>query len=60
LYAAANRWENEDSLHDCTLTITELVAAGPAAGAALWGELLPDNAGRWHLPCPGIRLLGAR
>jgi hypothetical protein len=23
LYAADNRWEDEDSLHDCTLTITE-------------------------------------
>ena len=40
LYAADNRWEDEDSLHDCTLTITELVAADPAAGAALWGDLL--------------------
>ena len=40
LYAGNNRWEDEDLLHHCTLTITELVAADPAAGAALWGDLL--------------------
>jgi predicted acetyltransferase len=40
LYAGDNRWEDEDSLHDCTLVISELVAADPAACAALWGDLL--------------------
>jgi predicted acetyltransferase len=40
LYAGNNRWEDEDSLSDCTLTISELVAADPAAGAALWRDLL--------------------
>jgi predicted acetyltransferase len=40
LYFADNRWEDEDFLHDCTLTIRELVAADPAAGAALWRDLL--------------------
>jgi predicted acetyltransferase len=40
LYTGDNRWEDEDLLHDCTLTIAELVAADPAAGAALWGDLL--------------------
>jgi predicted acetyltransferase len=40
LYAGNNRWEDEDGLPDCTLTIRELVAADPAAGAALWGDLL--------------------
>jgi predicted acetyltransferase len=40
LYSADNRWEDEDFLHDCTLTVTELVAADPATGAALWRDLL--------------------
>lgn len=40
LYAGNNRREDEDSLPDCTLMIRELVAADPAAGAALWGDLL--------------------
>jgi predicted acetyltransferase len=40
LYAGNNRREDEDGLPDCTLTIRELVAADPAAGAALWGDLL--------------------
>ena len=40
LYAGDNRWADEDGLTDCTLTIRELVAAGPAASAALWADLL--------------------
>lgn len=40
LYTGDNRWEDEDSLHDCTLTVSELVATDPAASAALWGDLL--------------------
>ena len=40
LYAGDNRWTDEDSLHDCTLLVTEIVAADPAAGAALWRDVL--------------------
>jgi predicted acetyltransferase len=40
LYAGDNRWTDEDNLHDCTLLITELIAADPAAAAALGRDLL--------------------
>jgi predicted acetyltransferase len=40
LYAGDNRWEDEDSLHDCTLKIRELMATDPAASAAMWRDLL--------------------
>jgi len=40
LYAGDNRWEDEDSLHDCTLMIREFMATDPAAGVAMWGDLL--------------------
>jgi predicted acetyltransferase len=40
LYRSAARWEEGTFLADCTLVITELVAADPAAGAALWQDLL--------------------
>jgi predicted acetyltransferase len=40
LYAGDNRREDEDSLPDCTLMIRELVAADPAADAALWADVL--------------------
>jgi predicted acetyltransferase len=40
LYAGDNRWADDDSLPDCTLTIPELMAADPAAGTALWRDVL--------------------
>jgi predicted acetyltransferase len=40
LYAGLQRWEDETFLPDSTLTVRELVAADPAASAALWGDLL--------------------
>lgn len=40
LYRAAAAWEDGTFLPDCTLVVSELVAADPAAGAALWGDLL--------------------
>ncbi len=40
LYAGLNRWEDETFLPDSTLTVRELVAADPAASAALWSDLL--------------------
>jgi predicted acetyltransferase len=40
VYAGDSRWQDDDSLSDCTLMIRELVAADPAAGAGLWGDLL--------------------
>lgn len=40
LYAGNNRWADEYGLPDCTLTIVELIAADPAADAALWRDLL--------------------
>jgi predicted acetyltransferase len=40
LYAGVQRWEDETFLPDSTLTVRELVAADPAASAALWGDLL--------------------
>jgi predicted acetyltransferase len=40
LYSTAARWEDGTFLADCSLVVRELVAADPAAGAALWGDLL--------------------
>jgi predicted acetyltransferase len=40
LYTGDNRWEDEDGLCDCTLIIRELIATDPAAGTALWRDLL--------------------
>jgi predicted acetyltransferase len=40
LYADQNRWEHGTGLPDGQLEIRELVAADPAAGAALWHDLL--------------------
>jgi predicted acetyltransferase len=40
VYAGLSRWEDETFLPDSTLTVRELVAADPAASAALWGDLL--------------------
>jgi predicted acetyltransferase len=40
LYATAARWDDPTGLPDSTLVIRELVAADPAAGAALWHDLL--------------------
>jgi predicted acetyltransferase len=38
LYSGTGRWA--DQLPDSTLTVREMVAASPAAGAALWADLL--------------------
>jgi predicted acetyltransferase len=40
LYRSTPRWEEGTFLPDCTLSIWELVAADPAASAALWRDLL--------------------
>jgi predicted acetyltransferase len=40
VYAGDNRRADEYGLPDCTLTIVELIAADPAADAALWRDLL--------------------
>jgi predicted acetyltransferase len=40
LYAAASRWDDPTGLPASTLVIRELMAADPAAGAALWHDLL--------------------
>jgi predicted acetyltransferase len=40
LYRGKNRWEEDTFLPDSVLTVKELVAADPAAGAALWRNLL--------------------
>ena len=40
VYAGLSRWEDETFLPDSTLTVRELMAADPAASAALWGDLL--------------------
>lgn len=40
LYRALDRWVEQEFLPDGKLTIKELVAADPAAGAALWQHLL--------------------
>jgi predicted acetyltransferase len=40
LYAARSRWEHGTGLPDSLLEVRELIAADPAAGAALWRDLL--------------------
>jgi predicted acetyltransferase len=40
VYVAHDRWDEATGLPDCRLVIRELVAADPAAGAALWQNLL--------------------
>jgi predicted acetyltransferase len=40
LYAAQGRWDDQTDLPDGVLVIRELIAADPAAGAALWHDLL--------------------
>ena len=40
VYVAHDRWDDATGLPDCRLLIRELVAADPAAGAALWQNLL--------------------
>lgn len=40
LYRGRERWDDDRFLPDSVLVIDELVAADPAAGAALWGDLL--------------------
>jgi predicted acetyltransferase len=40
LYAGQGRWEEDTFLPDSVLVIRELIAADPAAGAALWGDVL--------------------
>ncbi|MBV9445550.1 MAG: GNAT family N-acetyltransferase [Streptosporangiaceae bacterium] len=40
LYSGLSRWEDETFLPDSALTVRELVAADPAASAALWSDLL--------------------
>jgi predicted acetyltransferase len=40
VYLVTERWNDATSLPDCPLLIRELIAADPAAGAALWHNLL--------------------
>ncbi|MDX6416386.1 MAG: hypothetical protein QOG28_1006 [Trebonia sp.] len=40
LYTAARGWEDGTFLPDSALTVKEVIAADPAAGAALWRDLL--------------------
>jgi len=40
LYAAKGRWDDDTFLPDSLLIVNELIAADPAAGAALWRDLL--------------------
>jgi predicted acetyltransferase len=40
LYSGKSRWEDDTFLPDSVLSVKELVAADPAAGAALWRDLL--------------------
>jgi predicted acetyltransferase len=40
LYATRERWDDATGLPDGQLTVRELIAADPAAGAALWQNLL--------------------
>jgi predicted acetyltransferase len=40
LYRTRERWDDARFLPDSVLVVSELVAADPAAGAALWGNLL--------------------
>jgi predicted acetyltransferase len=40
VYVSRDRWDDATGLPDCALLIRELVAVDPAAGAALWQNLL--------------------
>jgi predicted acetyltransferase len=40
LYVTAERWHDPTTLPDCPLVVRETLAADPAAGAALWHNLL--------------------
>jgi predicted acetyltransferase len=40
LYTTAERWDEATGLPDCRLVVREVMAADPAAGAALWHSLL--------------------
>jgi predicted acetyltransferase len=40
LYAGQGRWDEDFFLPDSTLVVRELIAADPAAGAALWRDVL--------------------
>jgi len=40
LYSALGRWDDDTFLPDSLLIVKELIAADPAAGAALWRDLL--------------------
>jgi predicted acetyltransferase len=40
LYSALQRWDHGEYLPNSLITVRELVAADPAAGAALWRDLL--------------------
>jgi predicted acetyltransferase len=40
VYVVRERWDDATNLPDCPVRIRELVAADPAAGAALWRNLL--------------------
>jgi predicted acetyltransferase len=40
LYTTAQRWHEPTGLPDCPLVVREVIAADPAAGAALWHNLL--------------------
>jgi predicted acetyltransferase len=40
LYAGQGRWDEDHFIPDSALVVRELIAADPAAGAALWGDVL--------------------
>jgi predicted acetyltransferase len=40
LYTTSDRWDEATGLPDCRLVVREVMAADPAAGAALWHSLL--------------------
>jgi predicted acetyltransferase len=40
LYSGLGRWEDEAMLPDSVVTVRELISASPAAGTALWADLL--------------------
>jgi predicted acetyltransferase len=40
IYVTTQRWDDAAGLPDCAVSIRELLAADPAAGAALWHNLL--------------------
>ncbi len=40
VYAVSERWQDGVNLPDCPITVRELLAADPAASAALWHNLL--------------------